>query len=130
MYKQLYMMKRKPGLSMREFIDYYENYHAKLGEQALPLLRRYIRRYLEPDVHHMTGAIIDHDFDVVMEMWWDSRQDFASTMDILAQQGETLKKVWADEERLFASHHYPTYSVQEFESSLPNGVQHHASKGD
>jgi hypothetical protein len=58
------MMKRKPGMTMAEFIDYYENHHAKLGETLMPLARRYVRRYVTPEPNPITGEIVELPFDV------------------------------------------------------------------
>ena len=82
MLKQVTLLKRKPGLSRAEFIDYYERHHSKLAERFLWRATRYQRRYVQPCVNPITGDAAELDFDVVMEIWWASRADFDVTMAI------------------------------------------------
>jgi EthD domain len=42
-YKVLLFLKRRPGMSVEAFRDYYENTHSKLGEKYSRRLLRYIR---------------------------------------------------------------------------------------
>ena len=121
MLKQVCVMKRRPGMSMDEFIDYYENHHSKLGIPLMPLARRYLRRYVRPEPNPITGAVVELPFDVVMELWWDTREDYEATMKSLGE-GETFKAVYADEEKLFATHDNPVFTVEEHESVLLNGM--------
>jgi len=59
------LLKRRPGMSQKEFRDYYERYHRLIGEDVLaPYAVRYVRRYLTP----LDGEDRDCDFDVVMEI--------------------------------------------------------------
>ena len=48
MYKLLVLTKRKPGMSLQQFQDYYENAHARLVLRITPLMRKYRRNYLTP----------------------------------------------------------------------------------
>lgn len=121
MFKQVCLLKRKPGMSMEEFIDYYENHHSKLGIPMMPLARRYVRRYVKPEPNPITGEVVELPFDVVMELWWNSREDYETTMKSLGE-GENFKLIYEDEERIFASHDNPVFTVEECDSELPNGV--------
>ena len=117
MLKQITLLKRKPGLSMEAFIDYYENHHARMGERFLRRARRYQRRYVRPEVNPITGEAVELDFDVVMELWWDSRADFEATMAEISG-GEAHALMVEDEERLFASHDHRTFTVEEMETDM------------
>ncbi|MEZ5736774.1 MAG: EthD domain-containing protein [Novosphingobium sp.] len=108
-------------MSMEEFIDYYENHHSKLGIPMMPLARRYVRRYVKPEPNPITGEVVELPFDVVMELWWNSREDYETTMKSLGE-GENFKLIYEDEERIFASHDNPVFTVEECDSELPNGV--------
>jgi hypothetical protein len=118
MLKQVVFLKRRPGMTMEEFIDYYENHHAKLGEKHMPLARRYVRRYVRPEKNPITGEVVELDFDVIMEIWWDSRDDYEATMREVGK-GETFRLFYEDEEKLFASHDNPVVTVEEHESDMP-----------
>jgi hypothetical protein len=117
MLKQVTLLKRKPGMSMQAFIDYYENVHSKMGEHFLRRAKRYQRRYVQPEINPITGEAVELDFDVVMELWWESRADFEATMQEISG-GEAHALMFEDEERLFASHDHRTFTVEEHETDM------------
>jgi len=120
MLKQVVLLKRRDGMSMEEFIDYYENHHAKLGVRYMPLARRYVRRYVRPEKNPITGEVVELDFDVVMEIWWNTRQDFEETMKQIGA-GEAHRLFYEDEEKLFNSHNNRVFTVEEHESDMAAG---------
>ena len=117
MFKQVTLMKRRPGLTMEEFIDRYENHHAKLGEELFTEARRLVRRYVQPERNPITGQVIELDFDVVMEIWWASRADFETAMKQLTIS-HRLPAIRESGEKLFASHSNPTFTVTEYDSDM------------
>ena len=53
MFKQVCFFRKRPDMTMEEFIDYYENQHSRLSERlgrspSIPNAVRYVRRYLTP----------------------------------------------------------------------------------
>jgi hypothetical protein len=48
MFKQICCFKKRPDMSMDQFMDYYENHRSKLGQRigksAIPNALRYVRR--------------------------------------------------------------------------------------
>ena len=81
MFKVVFLLKRKEGLSMKEFISYYEDTHAKLGLKYLSGgAVRYIRRYLHPISDLVTENRDDADYDVVTETWYVDRAAFDNTL--------------------------------------------------
>jgi hypothetical protein len=72
MYKLIALVKRKPGTTHEQFVDYYETSHVKFGEKyLLPDCTKYARRYITPIVSPMkpdndTGP----DFDCQVEFWF------------------------------------------------------------
>jgi hypothetical protein len=121
MLKQVFLLKRRPGMTMEEFKDYYENHHAKFGDRFLTTARRYVRRYVKPQKNPLTGQVIELDFDVVMEIWWDSREDCLDAMRKLADGGLS-KLIYEDEEKLFSTHDNRVFTVEEHDSDLPRSV--------
>lgn len=116
---------------MDEFMDYYENQHSQLSKRqdrapSIPNARRYVRRYLKPERNPVTGKVIDSGFDCLMEIWWDSREDFEASQKIIADPAR-LAFVKEDELHLFASHENPVVSViEEYDSPMgPNGENTH-----
>lgn len=121
MLKQVALLKRRNGMTREEFIDYYENHHSKLGERFMPLARRYLRRYVTPEKNPITGEAIELDFDVIMEIWWDSREDFEMTMKQIGE-GEAFRLFSEDEKRIFNTHSNRVFTVEEHDSDMPRSI--------
>jgi len=117
MFKQICLLTRRPGMSMEEFIDYYENKHAPLLASMMPQARRYVRRYVQPRMNPVSQTVPDIPFDCLMELWWDSREAFEACMTSLGE-GDQFRKIYEDEEKIFASHDNPVFSVEEVESPM------------
>ncbi len=87
-YKILLFMKRKPGMSVAAFRDYYENNHVPLamansGGQGGGITR-YMRRYLDPLPHAESGTNEELPYDVVSELWFDDEAIFRGTVEYLS----------------------------------------------
>ena len=76
MFKAMVLLKRKPGMSLEDFIDYYETKHAPLGIKYQTSMKRYIRHYLHPLPYGLTGVLAEPEHDVLTETWFDSREAF------------------------------------------------------
>jgi len=127
MFKQICFFRKRPDMTMEEFMDYYENQHSQLAKKAglkpaLPNAQRYVRRYLKPEVNPVTGKVLDPGYDCLMEIWWNCREDYERSLAIISDP-ERLPAVMADEAKLFASHANPSVSViEEFDSPMgPQG---------
>ncbi len=115
MFKTITLLKRKPGLSMAEFIDYYERVHAQIGRKYLAgRAIHYSRRFL-----HEIGDIYSNDkpYDVVMEIWFKDRASFETTFAAL-QLPEIAAEIAADEENLFDRAYHRIFVVEEHETDL------------
>ncbi|GGD80544.1 EthD domain-containing protein [Croceicoccus mobilis] len=117
MYKVLVFLKRKPGMSLSAFREYYETVHRKLGEQSIPGARRYMRRYLDPFADPLTGETRELDFDVITEIWFDDRAAFEKVVAHSAT-GDIGARIAADEENLFDRGKNRFAAVEEVESDL------------
>jgi EthD domain len=131
MFKQICFFRKRPDMTMEEFMDYYENQHSQLSKRqgrapSIPNARRYVRRYLRPEKNPVTGQVIDPGYDCIMEIWWDSREDFENSQKIISSP-ERIDFVREDEMKLFASHDNPVVSViEEYDSPMgPNGEKTH-----
>ena len=122
MIKQIVFLKKRPDISMDAFLDYYENQHSQLAKKmgakpSLPNAQRYVRRYITPEKNPLTGEIIDCGYDCIMEIWWNSREDFEAAMKGLADPA-MLDIRMADELKLFASNSNPVCTVEEHDSPV------------
>lgn len=80
-WKILLLMKRRPGMSMAEFRDYYENRHVPLAlKYDGGAMTRYVRRYLEPQPHAESGTNAELPYDVVSELWFEDEAAFRATL--------------------------------------------------
>lgn len=93
MHKLLLFMKRKPGLSLAEFRDYYEQRHVPLCMAYMAGPTRYLRRFVE----HPAGQP-ELDFDVMTELWFEGRAMLDTVID-LTRRDAMPADVIADEER-------------------------------
>ena len=130
MFKQICFFRKRPDMTMEEFLDYYENQHSQLSKRAgrapsLPNAQRYVRRYLKAEKNPVTGEVIDPGYDCIMEIWWNSREDFENSQRIISSP-DRLPMIKEDETNLFASHSNPVCSVEEYDSPMgPNGEATH-----
>lgn len=101
MVRIMVLLKRKPGLSMEEFIERYEREHAPLISRLITGTVRYERHYLRPLFHLAVGEPPEPEFDVVTEVWYPSEEAYAAQQAYLRDHPEVLQEIAADEERLF-----------------------------
>lgn len=122
MIKQIVFLRKRPDLTMAQFMDYYETQHTQLARRlgakpSLPNAQRYVRRYLTPEKNPLTGEVLDCGYDCIMEIWWNRREDFEAAMQGLGNP-ELLQARLDDELRLFASNHNPVCTVEEHDSPV------------
>jgi EthD domain len=125
MIKQIVFLKKRDDLTMEQFMDYYENQHSQLSKKMgapppLPNAQRYVRRYVKPQPNPLTGEVIHPGYDCIMEIWWNTMEDFQASMKGLGNP-EFLDKRKADELKLFATNSNPVCIVEESDSPVgPN----------
>ena len=118
MFKTLTLLKRRPDLSMEEFVRRYETGHARLGERLLRgHATRYVRRYLHPVPNPETGAVEEAEHDVAMEIWYPDRATWEATVARLSMP-EVMAEIVADEETLFDRTRNRFFLLEERESVL------------
>ncbi len=99
-FKILIFLKRKPGLSLAEFQDYYETRHSQMSLKYARGLKRYTRRYISPVPNDETGASGELDFDVITELTFEDRAVFEKVLEM----GTSMvlpADIREDEEKLF-----------------------------
>lgn len=115
MIKLVYFLKRHPDLTREEFKALYESRHARLGEKHAQRAARYVRRYLEPLPELFTGSVIEGDYDVITELWYESQADYDLDMAHLAQPN-VVAEIVADEETIFDRSKHRMFVVEEWDS--------------
>lgn len=130
MFKQICFFRKRPDMTMEEFMDYYEQQHSQLSKRqgrspTIPNAVRYVRRYLHAEKNPVTGEVHDCGYDCIMEIWWNSREDFERSQQLIGS-ADRLEYIKEDERKLFASHANPVCSVIEYDSPMgPNGEMTH-----
>ena len=118
MIKLVMPMKRKPGLSVEEFRDYYESTHRLIGEKYLSgFAAHYMRRYINalPD---RDGVLREPEYDVILEIWYPDEATFQACGESL-RRPEVAAEIRADEEKLFDMTRMRSFMVEEVVSDLP-----------
>jgi hypothetical protein len=103
MYKIIWLLKRKPGISHEQFRDHYENSHAVLGQKYFGhLILSYKRNY---DAAKQAGredafmASRQSDYDCVTEWVMPSAAAFEECMGLMADPA--IGKLFLDDEKHF-----------------------------
>lgn len=117
-YKILLFMKRRPGMSVAVFRDYYENHHVPLCLRYGAGMTRYLRRFIDPQPHPETGPCPEPAFDVITELWFDDRATFEGSLRQLTT-AVMPEEIVADEQRLFDRGSFRIATVTEYETDLP-----------
>ncbi|MGE0820492.1 MAG: EthD domain-containing protein [Candidatus Binatia bacterium] len=94
--KGLFLVKRKPGLSVAEFQDYWRNKHAPLVPRT-PHLVRYVQCHVLPETY---DSEYPPGFDGVAELWWPDLAKFKESWaspEIQVEQLSDAKKFVGDE---------------------------------
>ena len=114
MFKILLFMKRKPGMSVAAFREYYETKHVPLALKYSSGITRYIRRYLDPQPHPETGAG-ELPYDVVTELWFEDERIFKGALGYMTS---TIMPddIVADEANLFDRSSFRIATVVEHET--------------
>ena len=119
MIKLIMPMKRKPGLSVEEFREYYESHHRLIGEKYLSgYASRYMRRYPQPTAGR-DGNIHDPEYDVFLEVWYKDEAAMQACGKVMREK-EAAAEILSDEENLFDTRYMQSYVVVDCESELPD----------
>ncbi|MEE4453295.1 EthD domain-containing protein [Novosphingobium resinovorum] len=114
-YKILLFMKRRPDLTVEAFREYYETRHAPLAQRYSRGVRRYLRRYIDPQPHPETGAFLDGP-DVITELWFEDEAIYRAALGYITTSLMPAEIV-ADEKALFDRSSFRIATVVECESA-------------
>ena len=79
MIKLVMPMKRRPGMSVPEFREYYETKHRLIGEKYLKgYATRYLRRFTNPNTDR-DGQLRDPEYDVFLEIWYPDQAAYEAS---------------------------------------------------
>ena len=118
MFKVIGLLKRRPGMTVDAFREYYETHHRVIGEKYLKdYASKYMRRFLTPYPNPITGEAVEAEYDVVMEIWYPDRAAYDACNALLGSP-EVAAEIAEDEEQLFNRSRNRFFFVEEHESDL------------
>jgi len=93
MIKSFTIGRRKPGLSMEEYLRYLKEQHGPLVAKVIPGVRKYVQN------HPLVLPGFEFENDNISEMWWD---DVASLQNYLNWRQSDEAKVLIEDEKKFS----------------------------
>jgi uncharacterized protein (TIGR02118 family) len=102
MIKVVYCISKKPGLTDRQFFDYWKNVHGPIGRR-IPGVRKFIQSHRVS----VPGDKRTADYDGMVELWFDDAEAL-----LAARQSPEWQESSQDEER-FIDHNKVAYFVSE-----------------
>lgn len=117
MIKIVSLMNRKAGLSLRDFMTYYEENHVPLVRRLIPFWSDYRRNYLVEGAEYRTGHMLpgrttEPLFDAMTELTYTSEKMYRKTVDALSSE-EIGRIIAEDEEKFLDRSSMRTYIVDE-----------------
>jgi len=117
MIKLVMPMKRRPGMSIPEFREYYETKHRLIGEKYLRgFAEKYMRRFTNP-LMDRDGVMRDPEYDVFLEIWYPDQQTLEACGKKLSDP-VVAQEIREDEEKIFDMRFMRSYLVDESVSEL------------
>ena len=125
MFKLIVTCKKREGMPLDEFIDYYENKHLPLARDIFPPVYMHRRNYVLPD-HPFYDFLSDDratngstpPFDCVTEIFFETEEDARTCMSAMRDE-EVRKAITADEARLYEPGGINFYVTKVYQSAIP-----------
>lgn len=124
MIRLVFVLRRKPGMSLEEFQQYWRSAHGPLVAKHSTTLD--IRRYVQ--VHTLDDAVNDQlagargkmepPYDGVAELWWDNREALAASFSSAAGQAAG-RELLEDEARFIDLPNSPLWFAHEYPQVNP-----------
>jgi hypothetical protein len=111
-FKLLIFLKRRPGMSLGEFRDYYEHRHIPLCMKYMAGVQCYRRRYLE-----LPPGAPELDFDVITELGFPDARTRDLVLETLARDAMPADVI-ADEAHVFDRSRSRAVAVAEVETAV------------
>ena len=105
MVKSISLLKRKPGMSDKEFYSHYLEKHGPLAASVVPGMIKYVQN------HPINLPGFKNEFDAVTEIWWESVESFEKFM--AWRKTDEAKVLLEDEDRVFDMTKIVRYVVEE-----------------
>jgi uncharacterized protein (TIGR02118 family) len=125
MIRLVFLLRRKPGLSLAEFQRYWREEHGPLVASVQMKIRalRYVQVHALDDPANAAAATarggMEPPYDGVAELWWESEQALADTL--ASEAGRAAGALLLEDERKFIDlPHSPLYLTHEYPQVNPS----------
>jgi len=115
--KSIALLRRRADLDRDAFIDYYETRHVPLIRSLLPGIVEYRRNFTLFDGAYVNEGAAPFDFDVVTELWFESRAAYDAAMAKVADP-EIGQRIAEDEENFLDRSGTRMFLVEEKVSAI------------
>ncbi len=85
MIKTISLAHRKPGLTHAEFNKHWLHTHGPLAAKLIPHVKRYVQN------HYIEVPGMEFEGDGIVEMWYDSVEDWQKSMKAIGESPELVK---------------------------------------
>ncbi len=124
MFKVMVLLKRKPGLSLEQFIERYEAEHVPLVVGRASGMISYTRHYLHPTSNVAYGAEgAEPEYDLVIEFLYKDRAAFADQQESLRERQDSIAEMIAHEETIVNADKTRTVLVEEHVSMIAEDLE-------
>ncbi|SCW80320.1 EthD domain-containing protein [Sphingobium faniae] len=126
MFKWICLIKKKQGISRKEFIDYYENNHVPLVLHMFPEFKTaltYRRNYIVFDdpvvaIEEREGVRDQANFDVMTEVIFATREEANALLTAAFRKPDNAAIVQADEDHFIERGNALMYVVETYETEF------------
>jgi uncharacterized protein (TIGR02118 family) len=115
MVKTISLIRRKAGISRKEFARHYEDVHAPLAVKLLKAIKGYVRNHIVD-----TPGTQETDFDCISEFWFDSIEDSVKVVEFW--QSEDGQVIRDDEQKFMDTSKTVSFLVDERVSDINASV--------
>jgi len=125
MIRLVFTLRRKPGMSLKQFQQYWRDIHGPLVAKHSTTLKilRYVQLHTldDPLNDQLAGARgkMESPYDGVAELWWENREMLAATFANGAEQA-AARELLEDEQRFIDLPNSPLWFAYEYPQVNPN----------
>lgn len=122
MFKVMALLKRKAGMTVQQFKDHNEGCHAHLIVKHQTLMIRYIRHYLHAYPYPLDGSVVEAEYDLLTELWFEDELAYERGMALMKAQ--EARDALSDDEARFTDPTKRSYAFIEHHESELAGHAH------
>ncbi len=108
MVKSFAIIRRKPGLTLEEFLHYWKEKHGPLAAKEIPGLKKYVQNH----PIKVPGSDIRIEIDGIAELWWENLEAFQNYL--AWRKTEKANVLKEDERKFFDADTWQRFFAEEY----------------